>query len=106
MRQSMLGGKARNSCFSWSLLVLLSLLVFPIICQAQDTGYISGTVTDKTGAAIVGADVTLTNLGDTLHRNTSTNDVGAYVIPGLPGDTYNLTVTAQSSRSSLPPKLS
>jgi hypothetical protein len=33
-------------------------------------------------------------VGNTLTRNTVTNDVGAYVIPGLPGDTYNLSVVA------------
>ncbi len=95
MRRSLRWGEARSACFFPCLLILFSLLVFPITCEAQDTGYISGTVTDKTGAALVGAEVVLTNLGNTLTRTTSTNDVGAYVIPGLPGDTYNLTVTAQ-----------
>ena len=75
--------------------VLALLLLLPLLASAQDTGYISGTVVDKSGAAVSGADVTLTNVGGTLTRNTVTNDVGAYVVPGLPGDTYNLTVTAK-----------
>jgi hypothetical protein len=69
------------------------LLLLPLLAAAQDTGYISGTVLDKSGAAINGADVVLTNVGGTLVRNTSTNDVGAYVISALPGDTYNLSVS-------------
>jgi Carboxypeptidase regulatory-like domain len=71
------------------------LLFFPLMAAAQDTGYLSGTVTDKSGAAISRAEVALTNIGKTMTRNTVTNDVGAYVIPGLPGDTYNLSVTAK-----------
>ena len=75
--------------------IMALLFVFPLLTPAQDTGYISGTVFDKSGAAVVGAEVVLTNIGGTLTRTTTTNDVGAYVVPGLPGDTYNLTVTAK-----------
>jgi hypothetical protein len=77
------------------LCVCLVALVFPLASHAQDTGYISGTVTDKSGAAVVGAEVVLTNVAGTLTRNTTTNADGAYVIAGLPGDTYNLIVTAK-----------
>lgn len=77
------------------LCVLVAALVFPFASRAQDTGYISGTVTDKSGAAVAGADVVLSNLAGTLTRNTATNVDGAYVIAGLPGDTYNITVTAK-----------
>ena len=75
--------------------IMALLFVFPLLTPAQDTGYISGTVLDKSGAVVAGAEVVLTNVGGTLTRTTTTNDVGAYVVPGLPGDTYNLTVTAK-----------
>jgi len=75
--------------------VLIFALAMPLASRAQDTGYISGTVTDKTGAAVVAADVVLKNGVGSLTRNTTTNADGAYVIPGLPGDTYDLTVTAK-----------
>ena len=75
-------------------LAFLVLLFSSALAQAQDTGYISGTVTDKSGAAVVGAEVVLTNVAGSLTRNTVTNSDGAYVVPGLPGDIYNLTVTA------------
>jgi len=79
-----------------SLLGIIALLfVFPQLTAAQDTGYISGTVFDKSGAAVAGAEIVLTNIGGTLTRTTATNEVGAYVVPGLPGDTYNLSVTAK-----------
>src|ERR1700730_10403364 len=74
--------------------VLLTLCI-PGASYAQDTGYISGTVMDKSGAAVVGAEITLTNTAGSLTRNTASNGDGAYVSAGLPGDTYNLSVSAK-----------
>jgi carboxypeptidase family protein len=77
------------------LCALLATLCIPSTSYAQDTGYISGTVIDKSGAAIVGAEITLTNTAGSLTRNTTSNADGAYTIAGLPGDTYNLSVSAK-----------
>ena len=78
------------------LCTFLIALVLPFASRAQDTGYISGTVGDKSGGAVVGAEVTLTNAAGSLTRTTTSNIDGAYVISGLPGDTaYNLVVTAE-----------
>ena len=77
------------------LCFLVVALTLPLASRAQDTGYISGTVVDKSGAAVAGAEVVLTNTGGSLTRTTTSNTDGAYVISGLPGDTYNLTVTAK-----------
>ena len=79
----------------WWLCVFVIALVLPLAVRAQDTGYISGTVVDKSGAAVVGAEVVLSNAAGSLTRTTTSNADGAYVISGLPGDTYNLVVTAQ-----------
>ena len=74
---------------------LIIPLALPLASRAQDTGYISGTVTDKSGAAVVGAEVVITNTAGSLTRTTTTNADGAYVVPGLPGATYNISVTAK-----------
>jgi hypothetical protein len=71
------------------------LLTLCVPSYAQDTGYISGTVLDKSGAAIAGAEVVVTNTAGSLTRTTTSNGDGAYVIAGLPGDTYNLSVSAK-----------
>ena len=80
---------------TWTCVALLAVLALPLASPAQDTGYIGGTVTDNSGAAIAGAEVLLRNTAGSLTRSTTTNSDGAYVIPGLPGDTYNLTITAK-----------
>jgi hypothetical protein len=75
--------------------VLVVALAVPLASPAQDTGYISGTVSDKSGAAIVGADVVIINADGSLTRTTSTNSDGAYVVAGLPGGSYNIVVTSK-----------
>ena len=75
--------------------VLVLALALPLASRAQDTGYISGTVTDKSGAAIVGAEVVVTLAGGSLTRTTTTNSDGAYVVAGLPGGSYDLTVKSK-----------
>jgi len=78
-----------------AFIALIIALALPLASRAQDTGYISGTVTDKSGAAVAGADVLITNTSGSLTRTTTTNSDGAYVVAGLPGGTYNLVVTAK-----------
>ncbi len=89
----------RTSVFGRSFLA--GMLALAVLClfgatrlSAQDTGYISGTVTDKSGAAVANAAIVLTSTNGALTRNTATNADGAYVVAGLPGGTYNVVVTA------------
>src|SRR5258708_19597173 len=93
----------RAACLS--LGVLLIALALPLASRAQDTGYISGTVTDKSGAAIVGASVTITGAGGNLTRNTTTNSDGAYTVAGLLGGTYDVVLTAAGFQKFTPQKV-
>ncbi len=77
------------------LCAALAVLCLPFFALAQDTGSISGTVTDKSGAAIVGAEVVISDVGGSLSRATVSNGDGVYVAAGLPGGTYNIVVTAK-----------
>jgi len=76
-------------------LALLLFISMPLVARAQDTGYLSGTVTDKSGAAVAGAEVVVRNTAGSLTRATTTNSDGAFTVPGLAGDTYDVTVTAK-----------
>jgi hypothetical protein len=71
------------------------LLLLPFLVSAQENALISGSVTDNSGAAIVGAEVVLTSIGGNLTRTTQTNNEGAYVISALPAGTFDVGVTAK-----------
>jgi len=71
------------------------LLLLPLPASAQDVSVISGTVTDKSGAAVVGAQVVVANAAGNLTRTTETNAEGAYAVPALPSGSYDIVVTAK-----------
>src|SRR5579885_3038112 len=56
------------------------------------TASLNGTVTDPSGAFIVGAKVTARNVETGLIRQTVTTDAGLYSLTDLPAGTYDLTV--------------
>jgi outer membrane receptor protein involved in Fe transport len=55
-------------------------------------GTILGTVTDTSGAAVIGATVTVHNVDTGIDRITQTNTDGAYLVPELQVGTYDVTV--------------
>jgi hypothetical protein len=62
---------------------------------AQDTASITGTVTDSSGAAIKGAEVTVSSPERGINRTTATNDSGDFLVAGLPPGPINVAVVAQ-----------
>jgi hypothetical protein len=76
-------------------LLLLTATFTPAILLAQDTAQITGTVTDPSGAAVPGAQVTLRNVGQGTTRTANANSSGDYFFPALPVGSYDMTVTAQ-----------
>ena len=77
------------------LCATLAMLCTAIVAKAQDTGYISGTVTDKSGAAVAGADVVISSSEGSQTHSTTTNADGVFAVAGLPGGTYDIVVTAK-----------
>lgn len=62
--------------------------------RAQGTADIVGTITDTSGAVLLGANVTLTNIGTNISRSTTTSTTGDYTFPQMPVGTYSITVEA------------
>ena len=60
---------------------------------------IVGTVVDPSGAAIVGAPVTLTNAGTSATRPGTTDSAGTYRFQNVEPGTYNITVKASGFKS-------
>ncbi len=69
------------------------------VAQAQDaSGRIIGTVTDPSGAAIVGASVTIVNVGTKISQMTTTDESGFYQVLGLPIGEYDVTIESTGFR--------
>jgi len=67
----------------------------PLLWAQKDTGTITGTVQDPSGAAIPKASITITNANTNVVFNTETDQTGAYMAPTLRPGEY--LVTAESS---------
>jgi hypothetical protein len=94
--QSSRGWSARGSfcCAAMVTLLLVALATAAAPAWAQTfRGTILGTVTDSTGASIVGAKVVIRNVDTGVERTTETNDAGQYRVPELQVGTYEVTVT-------------
>ncbi|MBZ5568429.1 MAG: TonB-dependent receptor [Acidobacteriia bacterium] len=62
--------------------------------QAVNFAQIQGRISDPSGAAIVGAQITATQVETGLVRNTVSNAEGHYVLPNLPVGPYRVNVSA------------
>jgi hypothetical protein len=80
-----------------TLLVALCSLVFPIcpLLYGQASGSFSGTVADKTGSVVSGANVKVTSQGTGVSREATTDGSGHYLIPLLPVADYTIHVESQ-----------
>jgi hypothetical protein len=75
---------------------LLLPLIFAGVCMAQEErASITGTVTDPSHASVAGATVTIDNKATGFHREVSTNDSGAYVLPGLLIGVYDVHISVK-----------
>jgi hypothetical protein len=74
---------------------LAGILVLSVcLAYAQGlTALFNGSVTDPSGSAVPGADVTLTNPETNQIVRTTTNDKGEYSFPSTNSGTYRVTVT-------------
>ena len=74
--------------------LVLSLSVFVVSVHAQfGSGALTGTVTDPSGAAVVGAQLTLTNRATGSQARFTSDDRGDYTFRNVPPGTYDLSVT-------------
>ncbi|MBS1852085.1 MAG: carboxypeptidase regulatory-like domain-containing protein [Acidobacteria bacterium] len=78
------------------LVVLLSsiLLFQAFLCAQSSTTSLRGTVTDGSGAAVVGATVTLNSPGKGTSRTSLSNAQGGYEFLALPPGAYDLAIEA------------
>jgi outer membrane receptor protein involved in Fe transport len=84
-------------------LLIVSIVALTALAQAQFGASLQGTVTDKTGAVVSGANVTITEQTTGVSHNTASDASGFYRINELPPGKYTVVVQAgnfkQSSQS-------
>jgi Carboxypeptidase regulatory-like domain len=84
------------SCIYLGLIGLIVAMSAPAAwSQATSTATVVGLVTDEQNAAVVGAEVRITDLGTGSSQTTTTNDTGRYVLVNISPGTYSITVTKQ-----------
>lgn len=89
-----------NRGLSGLFVVMLAAFLFAASAALGQTGTTSvrGTVTDKSGATVAGAKITITNSAQGLERSGETGDSGEYEFLGLPPGLYKLTVEKDGFR--------
>src|SRR5208337_142832 len=87
----------RHSHIRVARLALALFLIFlgaPSLFAQTDTGNISGTVTDPTGAVIPGANILAANTDNGLKLNAVSNGTGEFTILAVPRGNYSVTASA------------
>ena len=77
----------------FALVILVELSASNSWAQAV-SGNVIGTVTDPSGAAVNGAQITIANVGTGGSTQATTNESGNYTAPNLPAGSYTVTVTS------------
>jgi hypothetical protein len=86
--------KNLRTAFAVAIVAFASLLlVVSSSAQSAIYGTIIGTVTDKTGAAVPGATVTVTDVAKGTITSVKTNAAGDYTVPYLVPDVYNVKIS-------------
>jgi Carboxypeptidase regulatory-like domain len=92
---------AFHRCLGFLAAVLLFFAIAIPGAWAQATGSILGTITDSSGAVIVGAKVIVTNVSTNVSRETTTNGAGYYQVDNLIPAEYTVTGEMQGFKKAV-----
>ena len=81
----------RNKLFAVLVLLVAVFVSYQYAWSQADTGSITGTITDSTGAVIPGATVTVRSATTGVEKTVQTGSVGQYAIPGLAPGFYEVS---------------
>ncbi len=84
---------ARKACYAIALLAIVVFGAVPMFAQF-DTGTITGTVTDASGALVAHAAITVRNEGTGIQKSLTSDQSGNFVASSLPYGTYVVAVNA------------
>ena len=96
-RKGAKGTYVRTKLFVLGFFLLFSgLLIF-----GQTFGEFTGRVSDVTGAAVPGANITLINVSTNASRSTTSTQAGDYSLPSVPPGMYNVRVEHQGFKAAV-----
>ncbi len=85
----------RGPVFRFFALLFLLIAASPLFAQSgSNSGTVVGTVTDGSGAVVVGAKVTIKNAISGYERSTVTDQTGKYTFSNLPFNPYHVQISA------------
>lgn len=98
-QKRVLNCKSRHSGLRFAGILACMTLGFALTAMGQsagnfDTGTITGTVSDPSGAVIPHAAVTITNTGTGIVTTAKTGDTGLFTVPALPFGNYVVSAAA------------
>lgn len=93
-------GVARSAC-----VIVLCVFIASQVAAQVNTADIVGTVTDPTGAVVVGARITVTNLATQAVRTTETDSTGNYLVPLLPAGRYSVRAEMRGFKAAVTPEV-
>jgi carboxypeptidase family protein len=96
-----ISARLSNPAKTIALIVSALALTVSTAFAQQGRGTILGAVTDPSGAAIAGAQVTVTSAATNLTSNAITNDDGFFTIPNLIVGGYSVTVSKEGFKKSV-----
>jgi hypothetical protein len=88
-------------CLKITRIAFCLALSFLAAMAQTTTGSIVGTVTDRTGAVVPGAALTVTNIDTGSSNKTITDSSGNYAVTPLPVGHYSVTVEAKGFKKSV-----
>lgn len=80
---------------------LLCVAAAPITIAQETTATITGQITDSSGAAVSGADVTVTNMSTRDVRKAKSGDDGYYSLTSIPPGVYDISVKLEGFKEYL-----
>jgi Carboxypeptidase regulatory-like domain len=86
---------SKVSLAAWLFSVVIAPLVLIVPARAQLNADVTGQIVDQSGAAIVGATVTATNINTGIKKTTTTDEGGEYKLPPLEPGKYDIEASHQ-----------
>lgn len=92
----------KRSWHSFAIVILAFLVSSPIFAQI-DRGSIAGVVTDPSGAVLVHAQITVTNIATSVSVETSSGKDGSYLVRELDPAAYRVTAEESGFQKAIQP---